>query len=97
MHLELFWVMVLISCVPVVSVLRFFLPGAPTAFFREEYAGYVTPCWVFVVVLVASFLPSVRRLEFPLFDWGHRDSPVVTMGSIGSLCTGEAGLLAPAE
>jgi hypothetical protein len=32
-------------------------------FLREEYAGYVTPCSVLVVVPITSFLPSVRRLE----------------------------------
>jgi hypothetical protein len=39
-------------------------------FLREGYAGYVIPCRVLVVVPVASFLPSVRRLEFLFFDGG---------------------------
>jgi hypothetical protein len=35
---------------------------------REGYSGYVILCRVLVVVPIASFLPSVRGLEFPLFD-----------------------------
>jgi hypothetical protein len=46
------------------------------------------------VVPSTSFLPSVRGLEFPLFDGG---SPAVTVGSAGSLCTVWVGLLASAE
>jgi hypothetical protein len=42
-------------------------PGALALFLREEYIEYVTPCRV-LVVPIASFLPSVRGLEFPLFD-----------------------------
>jgi hypothetical protein len=37
-------------------------------FLSGRYAGYVTPCRVLVVVSIASFFPSVRRLEFLLFD-----------------------------
>jgi hypothetical protein len=37
---------------------------------REGYAGYVTDCRVLVVVPIASFLPSVRGMEFPLFEEG---------------------------
>jgi hypothetical protein len=48
----------------------FFPPGAPAVVLREEYAGYVAPDRVLVVVSIASFLPSVRGLEFPLFDGG---------------------------
>jgi hypothetical protein len=39
-------------------------------FLREGYTVYVTPCKVFVVVLITSFLPSGRRLDFPFFDGG---------------------------
>jgi hypothetical protein len=39
-------------------------------FLREGYAGYVTSCCVLVVVLITSFLPSVRWLEFPFFNGG---------------------------
>jgi hypothetical protein len=35
-------------------------------FVREGHAGYITPCRVLVVVPIASFLPSVKGLEFPL-------------------------------
>jgi hypothetical protein len=65
-------VMVLISCAPIVGVLSFFFPppGALAVFFREGYAGYVTPCGALVVVPISSFLPSVRGLEFLLFDGG---------------------------
>jgi hypothetical protein len=48
--------------------LGFFSPGAPEVFLREGYAGYVTPCKVLIVVLITSFLPSLRGLEFSLFD-----------------------------
>jgi hypothetical protein len=50
----------------------FFSPGAPAVFLREGYAEYVTACRVLVVALVASFLPSVRGLEFLLFDGRER-------------------------
>jgi hypothetical protein len=50
MHLELFFVSVLIPYAPIVGVLRFFSPGAPAGFVREEYAGYVTSCRVLVMV-----------------------------------------------
>jgi hypothetical protein len=39
-------------------------------FLREGCAGYVTLCRVLVVVPITSFLPVVRRLEFPLFIGG---------------------------
>jgi hypothetical protein len=39
-------------------------------FLREGYAGYVTHCRVLVVMQITSFLPSVKDLEFPLFDGG---------------------------
>jgi hypothetical protein len=71
MHVELFWVRVLIPYAPVVGVLwGFFSPGASAVFLREGYAGYVTPCGALVVVPISSFLPSVRGLEFLLFDGG---------------------------
>jgi hypothetical protein len=71
-HLELFLARVFISCAPIVGVLSFFFPppGALAVFFREGYAGYVTPCGALVVVPISSFLPSVRGLEFLLFDGG---------------------------
>jgi hypothetical protein len=59
MNLELFLVMVLISCAPVVGVLSFFSSGAPAVFLREGYAVYVTPYRVLIVVHITSFLPSV--------------------------------------
>jgi hypothetical protein len=63
--------MVLISCATVVGVLKFFFScGAPAAFLREWDAGYVTPCRVLLVVPIASFLSSVRRLEFLPFGGG---------------------------
>jgi hypothetical protein len=50
-------------------VLRiFFPPGSLAVLLREGYAGYVTTCRVLVVVLIVSFLPLVRGLEFLLFD-----------------------------
>jgi hypothetical protein len=55
--------MVLIPCVPVLRILRFFSPGVPAIFFREGYAGNVTPCRVLVVVQITSFLPSVRSWD----------------------------------
>jgi hypothetical protein len=39
-------------------------------FLREGYAGYLIPCRILVVVLITSFIPSVRGLEFLLFDGG---------------------------
>jgi hypothetical protein len=48
----------------------FFYLGAPAVFLRKGFAGYVTPCSVLVVVPISSFLPSVRGLEFLLFDGG---------------------------
>jgi hypothetical protein len=39
-------------------------------FLKERYAGYVTPYGILVVVLITSFLPSVRELEFLLFNGG---------------------------
>jgi hypothetical protein len=46
----------------------FFSSGIPAVFLREGCARYVTPCRVLFVVPIASFLPSVRGLEFPLSD-----------------------------
>jgi hypothetical protein len=75
---------------------EFFSSGAPAVFLREWYVGYVTPCRVLVVVLITSFLPSVRGL-----------SSCSLMRAQGLFCSlsGEhwvsvhcgAGLLAPAE
>jgi hypothetical protein len=48
----------------------FFSPGAPAVFLREGYARNVNHCRVLVVVQITSFLPSVRGLNFPLFDGG---------------------------
>jgi hypothetical protein len=48
--------------------LTFISPGAPAVFLREGCAGNVAPCRVLAVVQITSFLPSVRGLEFPLFD-----------------------------
>jgi hypothetical protein len=39
MHLELFFVIVLIACDPVVGVLNFFPPGATAVFLIEVCAG----------------------------------------------------------
>jgi hypothetical protein len=39
-------------------------------FLREGYACYVTPCRILVVVLITSFLSSVRGLEFLFYDGG---------------------------
>jgi hypothetical protein len=64
MHLELVWVRVLISCGPVVGVLRFFFSWNSSSFPQR---GNVTPCSA-VVVQITSFLPSARGLEFLLFD-----------------------------
>jgi hypothetical protein len=46
---------------------EFFNSGAPAVFLREGYAGHVASCRILIVVLIASFLPSVRGLEFLLF------------------------------
>jgi hypothetical protein len=56
MHLELFWVRILIPCALVVGVLSFF----PAVFLREGYAGYVTSYRVLDVVPITSFLSSAR-------------------------------------
>jgi hypothetical protein len=69
MHLELFWARVLISCAPVVVVLRFFF-WSSSSFPQRGYTGNVTFSRVLVVVLITSFLPSVRGLEFLLLDGG---------------------------
>jgi hypothetical protein len=61
MPLELFFVMFLISCVPVAG---FFPPGAPAVFLRGGCAGYVTLWRDLVLVPITTFLLSVRRLEF---------------------------------
>jgi hypothetical protein len=68
MHLELFLVRVLISCDPVVEVLKFFLlelSGVPQRMV----------CWICYPLQgsccgaeIASFLSSERGLEFLLFD-----------------------------
>jgi hypothetical protein len=64
-------VRVCILCAPIVGILRFFFsPRAPAVFLREGYAGYATPCRVFAVLLITSFLSSVKKLEFLLFDVG---------------------------
>jgi hypothetical protein len=63
-------------------------------FLREGYAGYVGPCLV-LVLQIASFLPSVRGLEFVLFD-GSR--ALLQSQEALSLCAlWRAGLLAPVE
>jgi hypothetical protein len=67
MHLEMSLVRVLIPYAPVVGVMSFLSPGAPAVFLREGYAG---ACRVLLVLPITSFLPSVRGLEFPLFDRG---------------------------
>jgi uncharacterized protein (DUF302 family) len=67
-------------------VFEFFPPGTPAVFLREEYAGYVIPCRVLVVELIASFLSSVRGLEFLLFDRG--------LGALLQLQGGTLGLRA---
>jgi hypothetical protein len=98
MHLELFLVMVLISCAPVVGVLGFFFsPGASVVFHREGCAGNVTLCRVLVVVLITSLLPSVRRLKFPLFDGGAEAHMQLQWGALGLCALWMAGLLASAE
>jgi hypothetical protein len=84
MHLELFLVRVLISCALIVGVLSFFSSGAPAVFLRERYTGYIIPCRVLVVVLITTFLLSVRGLEFLLFDGGA--------GALLQLQWGRAGL-----
>jgi hypothetical protein len=66
-------------------------------FLREGYAGYVASCTVLVVLQIASFLPSVRVLEFQLFDGSVGGSSAVTVGTTGILCTMEAGLPALIE
>jgi hypothetical protein len=65
---------------------EFFPPGTPAVFLRQGYAGYVTPCRVLVGVAIASFLPSVRRLEFSLFDGGLGALLQSQWGNNGSLC-----------
>jgi hypothetical protein len=60
-------------------------PGALAVFFREEYARYVTPCWVLVVVPIVSFLTSVRGLKFPLFNGGKGALLQLQWGALG-LC-----------
>jgi hypothetical protein len=79
------------------GVLRFFSPGALAVFLRERYAGNVTPCSVLVVLQITSFLPSARRVEFLLFDWGTGTLLQSQRGVLGLCALWEAGLLAPAE
>jgi hypothetical protein len=81
MPLELFFVMFLISCVPVAG---FFPPGAPAVFLRGGCAGYVTLWRDLVLVPITTFLLSVRRLEF--FD-GVTRSPCSFCGECWVLCT----------
>jgi hypothetical protein len=60
MHLELFLVRVLIPLCPCSWGFDFFSPGTPAVFLREGYSGYVALCKVLVMVLITSFLSSVR-------------------------------------
>jgi DMSO/TMAO reductase YedYZ heme-binding membrane subunit len=45
-----------------------FSPGVPAVFFREGYTGSITPFRVLIVLHITSFIPSVRKLGFLLFD-----------------------------
>jgi hypothetical protein len=89
--------MVLMSCAPVVGVLRFFFsPGVPTIFLREGFAGYFTPCRI-LVVLITSFLLSVRVMEFLLFDGGVGTLLLLQWGALGVCALWGVCLLASAE
>jgi hypothetical protein len=66
---------------------EFFSPGAPGVLLREGYAGYIAPCWILVVLQITSFLPSVRELEFLLFDGSPGGSSAIMVGGTGSPCT----------
>jgi hypothetical protein len=77
--------------------LSFFSLGALAVFLREGYTGYITPCRVLAMVQITSFLPSVRGLEFPLFD-GSTGALLQSQWDMLGLCAlWEASLLAPAE
>jgi hypothetical protein len=66
-------------------------------FLREGYAGYVIPCRVLVVVLITSFLPLKRGLEFLLFDGGVGILLLLQCSAVGLCSLWRAGLLASAE
>jgi hypothetical protein len=72
--------------------LIFFSPGALAVFLREGYAGYVVPCRILVMLWITSFLPSVRRLEFPLFDEGAGALLQSPWGVLGLCALWRAGL-----
>jgi hypothetical protein len=95
-HLELFWVRILISCAPVVGVLNFF-SWSSSSFLRKGYAGNVTPVRVLVLMLITSFLPSVKGLEFLLFDVDVESLLQSQWGVLGLCALREAGLLASAD
>jgi hypothetical protein len=70
MHLELFFVMLLISHAIVVVFSFLFFSWRCSSVPQREYAVYVIPCRVLIVVPIVSFLPSVRGLKFLLFNEG---------------------------
>jgi hypothetical protein len=74
-----------------------FSPGASAVFLREEYAGYDAPCRILVLLQIASFLTSVRGLDFLLFDGGVRALLQLQWGALGLCALCGAGHLAPAE
>jgi hypothetical protein len=76
---------------------EFFFPGAPAVFLREGYAGYVTNCRVLVEVPITPFLPSVRGLEFLLFDRCSGALLKSQWGVLGLCALWGIGLLAPAK
>jgi hypothetical protein len=97
MHLELFWVRILIPCAPIVGVLSFFFSWRSSSFPQSGYAGNVTPSRVLVVVRITSFLPSVRGLEFLHFDRGVGIVLQSQWGMLSLCALWEAGILIPAE
>jgi hypothetical protein len=49
------------------------------------------------VLQITSFLPSARRVEFLLFDWGTGTLLQSQRGVLGLCALWEAGLLVPAQ
>jgi hypothetical protein len=102
MNLELFLVRVLtkrpMTYDPIVWGFEFFSSGAPAVFFREDGMLEMVPLLVCLFCCRLPLLPSVRGLEFLLFDGGawtllqSQSSP----GSLGLCALCGAGLLAPA-
>jgi hypothetical protein len=72
MHLELFWVKLLIPCAPGVGFCGFFLSWCSHSIPQRGVRWILYPCRVLVVVPITSFFSSARGLEFLLFDGGAR-------------------------